>query len=574
MEKTVNKPPRTEIVLTDSVCCSQGAEENSTLLFAVRWPQEKSATEAWLNRLKWTSNRSLYLGFDQLIDLGNEASFRVADLQSWQRVWNAPYDPKQFHKLTFPEKAPGEFSQMNPLTFHSGSLAVLDLRTASGGVPGCAVERLTTPDLVSQKRAELRRAKPVIPQAIQDPGQPVSTRKVDLKKEDLGAVINRNDWPSGTVLEATGFGFVQMTPARIDGKALRIEFRQGEGAPLKLQPKTGTGASPESDGLFHVTRGTLDVTNGNFESPQTAKQSLPPWLIAASDSNVILRGCRLQGSDAEGSNQLGLIQWTTTTTPDGSSLPNVMVCLNSYLVGAGTGINAKVASGSIYMMNSIVAVKGDGVELVPVAMGTKLLSNLVAEHVTFSTTSAAIRMHSAVGNNESLTTPVHVFVEQSAILSLPGSRSGESAEPTFIRLDGPVIDLKQLEWFGSSNGVSKQIIHLLYQDEKSAAKTGLEVWKETFGNPADERLLTGDDGVYLQSTLPTKFRELKPSSFTLHNVCRGSTWSEGGGPIGAGIDELEKMSTPRKGTTSPTTPSGTTRKTPANPIPPKKNVGF
>ncbi|MBC8116627.1 MAG: hypothetical protein H7062_19715, partial [Candidatus Saccharimonas sp.] len=274
-----SKPPRTDIVMQDSLCCAQGAAENSSLILAARWPQVRSTTENWLTRLKWISKGSLYLGFEQLVDLGSD--FKVSDATAWQRVWYGKHDTRQFHKLTFPGAAPGDLSTVSPQEFESSSLAYREIKSSSGGLPGCPVDKLSVPDAISQQRAAVMAMRPRLPLSIVKPSEPASVRKVDLKKQDLGLILGSNDWPTGTLFEASGNGLCSMSPAKVEGRSLRIVFRQIDGTPLRLHARTSDGKAPDATALFSITRGSLELTNAVLECPAAAKLSAPPWMILA-----------------------------------------------------------------------------------------------------------------------------------------------------------------------------------------------------------------------------------------------------------------------------------------------------
>ena len=567
------KPPRTDIVVLDSLCCAQGVAQNSSLILAARWPQVRVTTESWLTRLKWISKGSLYLGFEQLVDLGSD--FKVSDFTAWQRVWNAKYDTRQFHKLAFPGEAPGDLSVVSPQEFESASLAYREIKSSSGGLPGCPVEKLSVPDAMSQQRAAVLAMRPRLPSSIVKPIEPASVRKVDLKKQDLGLAINSNDWPSGTLFEASGSGLCLMSPAKVEGKSLRIVFLQIDGTPLKLQAKTSDPKAPDETAVFSVTRGSLELTNAVLEGSAVVKLSAPPWMIHASESTLILNGCRLQGSEIDGPHQQGLIQWTTAAPAMPSADPPVLFCRDSYLTGFGCGLRVESGQGHIILRNSIIAIRGDGLDLRPVRAGNALLTAVDAEHVTFSTGGAAVRVQAAAGSDEPVSSPLRLFVERCAVVPPLVFKAGEAGEATLVRCVGPVLEQKQIEWWGASNGVAKQVVHFLHHEgdpSGTSDKTGVAAWRLAWSRSNDMRMLVGDRGVYLAGELPIKWKDLRPSSFELHKSSQAATWAEGK-PIGANVRGVDDVSIAKKAGPGSTpgakaVPPGTT--TPVN----KKNVGF
>ncbi len=568
-----NKPPRTDVVVLDSLCCAQGVAENSSLILAARWPQIRSLTESWLTRLKWISKGSLYLGFEQLVDLGSD--FKVTDAATWQRVWNAKHDTKQFHKLAFPDEVPADLSVVLPQEFEAGSLAYREIKSSSGGLPGCPVAKLAVPDAMSQQRAAVLAMRPRLPALVAKPAEPISVRKVDLKKQDLGVVLNGSDWPTGTLFEASGNGLCLMTPAKIEGKSLRIVFRQIDGTPLRLQAKTSEGKAPDAMAVFSITRGSLELTNAVLEGTTGAKPSSPPWLVHASEATLVLNGCRLQGSETDGPHQQGLIRWSVAAPAAPAADPPALVCRDSYLTGFGCGIRVESGQGHVILKNSIVAIRGDGLDLRPIRAGDALLTAIDAEHVTFSTGGAAIRVSAAVGSDQPVSSPLRLFVERCAVVPPLVFKAGEAGSAALLRCEGPVLEQKQIEWWGASNGVAKQVVHFLHCDGDSSGtsdKTGLAAWRQLWGKSNDQRMLAGDKGVYLAGELPIKWKDLRPSSFELHKSSQAVSWAEGK-PIGAnvrGVDEVSiaKKAGPESTPGSKTVTPGTT--TPVN----KKNVGF
>ena len=578
-----SKPPRTDVVLIDSLCCAQGVAENSSLILAARWPQARSTTEGWLTRLKWTSKGSLYLGFEQLVDLGPDSSFKVSDATTWQRLWNAKHDIKQFQKLTFPDAAPVDLSAVSPQEFDASTLTYREIKSSSGGWPGCPIDRLSVPDAMSQQRAAVLAMRPRLPTTFLQPADPASIRKIDLKKQDLGLVLNSNDWPTGTLFEASGNGLCSMSPAKIEGKAVRIFFRQIDGAPLKLQARTSDGKAPDASALFSITRGSLELTNAVVEGSASAKSSAPPWLIQASEATLILNGCRLQGSEIDGPHQQGLVRWTTAAPAAATVDPPILFCRDSYLTGFGCGIRVESGQGHIILRNSIVAIRGDGVDrgvgldLRPVRAGNALLTAVDVEHVTFSTGGAAIRVQAAAGSDDPVSSPLRLFVERCAVVPPLTFKAGEAAEATLVKCAGPVIEQKQMEWWGVANGVAKQVVHFLHREGDppgASDKTGVAAWRQTWDKSHDARLLVGDNGVYLAGELPIKWKDLRPGSFELHKSSKAATWAEGK-PIGANVRGVDEVSIAKK--SGPETTTGTKAVTPGTPgttIPNKKNVGF
>lgn len=568
------KPPQTAIVLRDSICAAQGVVSNSAIAFAGRWPQVRTTSESWLTRMTWQSTNTLYLGFEQLIDLGS--SFKVVDSATWQRVWNVRSDARQFQKMPFPESTVDDLAVAQPQDFDSGSLGYRDVKASDGGLPGCPVAKLSVPDVLSQQRAVAMTSRPSLSAILKVGGDPVQVRKVDLKKDDLGVVLNRGDWPSGTLFEATGGGLCQMTPAKVDGKSFKIVFRQTEGSVLKLQPaqpKSPDASKAAPAELIAISNGRMELTHAVLEGHPNPKSYTPEWLIRATDATVILNGCRLLGSEADGARQSGLIWWSSEATPKAGAAPPALVIRDCYLAGSGTAVRVSSAQGSIILRNSIVAARGDAIDLRPIRVGTSLSSVLDAENLTISATNAVVRFEAAAGS-ELVTTPWRIFMDRCVFAPPLAFKAGEAAKSTVLLCVGPVIEQQQLEWWGTANGLARQIPYMIRRDGDSGPpsddRTGHAAWRKLWGKTSSNRLLTGDKGVYLAGELPVRWKELKPASFELHKSAIATTWAEGNRPIGASIQALEDASVAKKTGGDTAKPTAVT----APQSPNKKNVGF
>ena len=190
-----------------------------------------------------------------------------------------------------------------PYDFDTSKIPFHDVKTGAGSFPGCPIDRLQVPDVISESRLFAISQRPKLPPVVVKPADATQVKKVDLAKEDLGFILNRNDWQSGAVFEASGSGLRFMSPAKISGKSLRIVFRQGDGPPLKLEPKVpDQKAKPDHVGLFNIENGMLDIQSGFLEAVQTLKgAALTPWLINAKKRQCHHQGLSAQRATAAGS---------------------------------------------------------------------------------------------------------------------------------------------------------------------------------------------------------------------------------------------------------------------------------
>ncbi len=570
------KPPSTSIFLQDSICTAEGTGNSAVIVSAVHWPIVTSTTAGWLTNLNWSSKSSLYIGFERLLDLV-KSSYEVRTQEQWQRVWHN-YEPAQFQKFTWQESVISDVSSVQPQDFDTAKLTFREMKTSKGHMPGCMTSQLTVPGIISQPRITALGLRPKLPTAVLKPADNPPTRKVNLLKEDLGVILNKNDWQNDTVFEAIGAGVHTMQPARIIGKSLKVVFRQADGQPLKILPKVPDAKSrTENAGLFTIEKGTLELQSAFLEAPQTPKGgAATPWLIYARNANVILRGCQLSGPALQDLDQhLGLIEWSTTNvnTPVTGVEPNFLSVNDSLLMSTGVGIRLQSATGRLFIRNSIVAIRGYGIDLQPIRTGTILLPVVDLEHTTFSTTKAAIRIEASPGSDP-ITTPMRIFADSCAMVAPLEFKPGEASESTIIECAGPVLEQTQVAWWGTSNGFSKELKSFVVQSGKEPVTTAAG-WSNTWGEPNDVRLLTGSKGVLLSKALPNKWTLLKPYSFLLDLHSPSATWAEGGRPIGADIRSVEESIVAKRASSDKQPANGQPTRPSASPtVGGKKNVGF
>ena len=238
--QNTQQPPSTAILFRDSVCSAEGIDEDAVLVSAARWPTVKTNPNGWLTNLNWTSMSSLFLGFEELLELEKSSgSYKVNGIETWQRVWGGKkFEPNQFQTIHWQEALIPDHGSVLPSDFDNAKLPYLDVKTANGSLPGCSTNRIKVPEVISQSRLFAMSQRAAIPAVASQPFDLSQARKVDLMKEDLAEKLNKSDWPTGTVFEVSGSGIKSMLPVKISDKSVQIVFRQLEGGPpLKIQPK-------------------------------------------------------------------------------------------------------------------------------------------------------------------------------------------------------------------------------------------------------------------------------------------------------------------------------------------------
>lgn len=567
------KPPTTSVLFQDSICSAEGSGNSTVLASAVRWPSVTSSASGWLTNLSWTSVSSLYLGFDRLLDF-EKTSYKVANLDAWQRVWGKKFVAAQFQPIFWQESTIADITAVLPYDFDPAKLPYHDLKSTTGGLPGCPIAKVKVPDVVSQERLFATSQRPKLPMVVLKPADGPVNKKIDLAKDDLGKILNRNDWQSGAVFEASGSGLRYMSPVKIIGKSVRVIFKQGDGAPLKLQPIVPDQKSkPEQQALFNIENGTLDLQSVVLEVCQAAKPAAPPWLINARNASVILRGCQLNGPlilDLEQQHQ-GLIQWTTTGTtppPAGVELPFLSVddCL---LRSPGIGIRTEFSQGNVFIRNSIIAVRGNGLSVLPIRAEGGLAANIDLKHVTFSTSKAAVLIDAGT-RKDAAPSPARIFVDYCAFVPPLEFKPDEAAESAVVECIGPVREHKQVEWWANSNAVARDVKALLRQSGADPITTAAD-WNAAWGESHVIRMLVGGNGVRLKNSLANKWANLKSNSFALDPKSPSGTWADAGRPVGADAQAVEDALAGKKAVTETkgTAPQPATQK-----VNPKGDVGF
>lgn len=563
------KPPTTEFLLQDTICSAEGAGNTAVLINASRWPNTSSNTSSkWLTNLNWTSVSSLFFGFDQLVEL-HKGQFKVKGPDTWARVWNSKPDVNQFQSSLWQEAALPATSSVVPALFNRETLRYRDIKTATGGLPGCDVSQLKVPESVSHRRLLAVSQHPALPAPPSSRSEPPQIIKVDLKTDDLGNVINRPNWPSGTEFHAVGTGIRQMTPVKVIDKSLRIVFFSDGN--LKIAAKAGD-KKQDLPALISIENGTLEIESMTLDAAQAPKAGATGWLIEATNANLYLKGCHLNGplqNDLE--QHKGLIHWTTTEEgkpAKDSELP-IFSLTDCLLMSPGVGIKSDCARGKFFIQNSILAIRGAGLDVNLTGVGTAVPPVFCLEHVSVSASRSAIRLERSI--DAPLASPARVFVEDCAFVAPLDFKDHEAREATAIECAGTLMSPHQVEWWGNSNAFSKEIAGWFKRPDGTLVQSAAD-WTEIWGESSDVRLLTDPAGLQLQIPLPTKWRDLKASSFIIDPYCSAATWALDGHEVGANIKAIEEAIDPRKPIAEPK-PSTTKPAQPSRPVG-KQQPGF
>ncbi|WP_010586476.1 serine/threonine protein kinase [Schlesneria paludicola] len=540
--ENTEKPPSTDFLFLDSICSAEGVGNATVLVSALQWPSVSTRTGSWLTNLNWTSVSSLYLGFEQWME--SKSKFKVTGIEDWERVWNKKFDAAQFQSILWQEAPFADLSLVMPSDFDLAKLPYRDVKTARGELPGCQIDGLRVPAEISQSRLFATSQRPRLPEIVRA-GTDVPSIRIDLAKDDLGLFLNRNDWPSGSVIEVTGSGFKSITPIKIVNKSVRLIFRQaeGHGPPLRIHPKvTDSKLKHDTTAMFFIENGVLELQSLSLEIPTSAKNLVFPWMINAKNASLVLKGCQIKGPqqhDVEGFN--GLIQWeiTNASPPATRTETPFLAIVDSLLLSMGHGIQANCDSGNLFLRNSIVATRGNALNFIATNPQSPTLPLVDLEHVTFAALESAIHVEIPDDKPDVVSAPVRLFVDFCAVLPPPEFKEGSAYEPAFVECSSPLVERKRIEWWGNSNGVAKEVQTLIRRTGGEPIKA-VSDWHGAWGETNDVRLLTGPKGVVLASSPLGKWATMKAISFMLDSESTGATWADGARPVGADCRRLDE----------------------------------
>jgi serine/threonine protein kinase len=530
-DAALSEPPPLHLSLVNSTCCTAAATGSRVLLAAEGWKQETLRTAC-----TWVAPGSAFLGFADLLELGSGSGVRVKDGENWRVFWRKKVDPEQFQTdawpLGVPPNAVATIADFAAANLPSGVKSLGD----SGEPPGVDVAKLESPTTVAPERIAAMAYRRPLPPVATAPTPDKFVARIDLKKDDLGAVLSRGDWPDGSAIEAVGSGVCQMTPAQIGKHQWRVVFRQSpEGGPLRIAPKE---TIKEAEALFRVEQGTLVLEGLRWQQPE-GRPNVPQWLVSAVDGHVVLRSCELQGPERPVAAYQGLVRFATAATAAAS--PPTLSLIDSFLHSSGTLVRAEAGPAALFVRNSVLVARGTAFDLRPRAVDNNLpltvdivQSTVSANQTVFQWTAASL--------TQPASTPARVFVEGTVFGPPFPLRAGEASQASLLTYSGPMLEQRQVEWWGLGNGVSTDIKFWLRPEGQAPLpeKSGLQVWNDTWGAGHDVRTLHSADGVRLADPLPTRRDGLRPKSYQLHPSCKASVWAENR-PIGADVAALDAI---------------------------------
>lgn len=532
-ESGLSEHPKTELVFRDVIGCTAAAPGKNILLNVTDWLQQGVRDE-----ITWTTSDSTFLGFPHLVDFGAKSTFRVDDADNWRQFWRQKVAPQEFVTAVWPSEI-ADFGSVSPLAFDRNLLPTAARQAgASGELPGVAPEWLRLPEAVEPERLAALAGRSTVPviRGWINPPNPAEPVRIDIKKQDLGLALAKNDWPDGAVIEAVGFGVCPMSPVVITGKKLKLIFRQeNDKGPLRVTPREGLRPV---EALFDVRDGALELHGMRAEFPELRPKH-PSWLISAKNSALVLEGCEIRAPETILEPYQGLVKFSTPAAKlDSAAFASIA---NSLLIGPGTLVRTEGGGGRLFAHDSIFVTDDGAISVYLAPRGTEIPFSLDIVSSTFATAGAAFRVEPA-SLTEACSNPSRWFVEHCAFVPPTSLKAPPGTEPMVMRCAGPVLDQKQINWWGRGNGLAKELRTLVAAGNAAAPRkiATAEEWRELWGAGHDLKLLTGPDGVVMLVPYPPKSDQWAPASFALHPSSKSAVWADGT-PIGADIPQLKNI---------------------------------
>ncbi len=528
-ESSLPQPPRTELVFRDTLGCTGPATGARTLLNVSDWLQQTVR-----DQITWTSRNSAFPGFARLIDLGQKSTFRADNATEWRQFWRQSVSDAEFIAGAWPEEISG-WGHVTPGEFQPQQLPLEIRQVAENGeIPGVRPEWLRFPDELQPERFSAIAARPVRPTLTGFKPAAGNLAMINLREQDLGQVLARNEWPDGAEIRAVGFGICQMTPVKIQGKKLRLVFLQeADKGPLRIVPRESTTGA---EGLFEIEDGTLELRGLRTQLPDFRPRH-PGWVVSGRNAVISLDGCELRGHDATGESFQGIVR--ISGGPTEKSTPSTLMIQRSFLVAPGPLLRCE-GGARLFASNSIFVTNDRMFEISLAADGTRVSGSADVTDCTLSSAGSVFRI-SPASLPAVATSAAGVYVDRCACVPPATWKVSATQAPVWLACDATVLEQKQLDWWGQENGAAKTVRTLMAINSVPPRELSTpEEMLAVLGAGHEQKFLQDSDGVVLANPLPSRIDQLEPSQFALHASSKAAKWSQGS-PIGADLAELKAV---------------------------------
>jgi serine/threonine protein kinase len=564
------QPVPTAFKLLNSLLAAPAGSAAPALFELQGWDQSRQKA-AFGKLLTWETTGSLFTGWKTLVQFTPGPVASVTTGAQWQTAWKdkSPPDKEQVQVAPWPARPITDVATANLDSLAPQTLGKQLVKTSDGGWPGCQTAALVTVDLAVLETARVAAIRPDIPRGLFD--FPVrDTLRIDLAKEDLGKVLERQKLQNGTHVIAAGSGPRQSSPIVIENAWVRLSFEQTSGPPLVLSPRA---AESKHEAFITVVGGGLEIVNAALAAPTSERQPLPKWFIQVIDGDLAMWRCRIQGPMTGTTRNKGLIQWQRESgRPPARSFEGkyqgYLALVDCFLIGSGTTLEADLRHRALFLRNAI-AVSRDDVLSLGMRGADSQIAGVV--DIQYSTLSAVDRFIHVAGAELGAPTDSPLTFYSDRCVFAPPLRSGQQRiAPTLLSYSGQALEQKQVAWWENRCGYAADITSFLRADSEPAGGTPQnfeQAWVAHWGAEQVVEPLLGVKGVILKADLPTKPEDrskLEPTDFELHASSRAFTWDGGNQPIGAYASNM-KLPPLRAAASSP--PKTKTPKAPATVTP-------
>lgn len=527
-------PAAMTVGLRDSLIATASPDQGRLIDGA--WPSQGGSVEQGrLRDFRLHIRDSAILGLTNLVNLAGQST-PVSDSASLARFFGA--NARSIEQLSEPWRTvqADSWTKLTVAAFDPATLPPLVTRTRAGRLPGSVIAELDWPNELSPRRLAALAQRPDPPAATVPP-QPGTPLVVDLNKQDLGLMIERDKLPDNTMIVATGSGRCQISPFRVAGRSLRIRFEQGNGPPLNLVPKTIGRARPQW--IMLAEQGGLHLEGASLQLDQAAARAGIQTVFSVVDSQLRLDRCRLLDANPNPAEDAVLVDWVGTT--NGAAF----TVIQSSLQGAGIALRAAGSRGRIALDNVLLAGGRAAMQVAPQAADGGCSIDVDWNHVTAASNGPAVDFR-LPAEDVAWNRKLRMFVENSAFLA--SSVAGEKSEQSCVAAaEPPPNAAKCVEWLGRSNGFASNLGGW-FRGETTGSPPG-EQWAALWGRDAEVRLLSTPDGIAVAGAT-IRGEADDPARFELLPGCRGASWGDGGTPLGILPGQLAANPTLRPARTS------------------------
>jgi len=527
-EASHSQRPVTAIVLRDVVGCTTSQSAGSAVLSVADWLQSDVR-----DTISWKNMNSSFLGFSELIDFGSKSSSQFTTADAWRQFWRQKVEPQEFLPLPWPAPI-ADVGLAAPVVFDRDGLPIEVRNAVQNDLPGVSAAWLQLPETLNPARLTAMASRTMLPQPRWTTPKEGPLR-VDIRKQDLGQFLATNEWPDGAVIEATGYGLCTTSPVVITGKKLKLVFRQAEGGPLRLAPKE---ASKETSAVFEIRDGVLEIEGLKWEHTEVRPRH-PAWVVFSANSGVIIRNSDFRGPETTPTSPMGFMR--LDATPDAPAQRAYLAIINSVLIGPGTLIQTQAGAGRLFLRNSALAAQGTAIDVKLLAQQQNLFFAADITDCTLTATKQVVHIQPA-SLTETAKTASRWYLDRNAFVPPGPWKVVASADPVILRCGLPVLEQKQLQWWGQSNGIAKEYRTWITVDGSAPLQTIRDkaAWETTWGAGHDLRLLTGADGVVLSAPYPGRVPGVSTEIFNLLPTSKSGTWADGRA-LGADVARLSAI---------------------------------